>query len=194
MPAKRTPTEAEIEALTAEFRALWHAGEVVGPWLRKHQNRFRELLDEGWAWASIGEALTKAGVTYKTGRAWSGEVLRLDVKRASRPLKRTRRAVAASPMPGEAPAPSPSAAPAPLKLTPPHQRAGQAPAQAKPTFKPASPLPAPPEAAGGSAQTEAPPGPVVPRFKAFSLKPQEPPRPLTPEQQQEREAIRKRFS
>lgn len=188
MPAKRTPTEAEMEALTTEFRALWHAGEVIGPWLRKHQNRFRDLLDDGWAWASIGEALTKAGVTYKTGRAWSGEALRLDVKRASRPLKRTRRAVAASPMPGETPTPSPANA------SPPQDMAGQAPAQAKPTFKPASLLAAAPQAAGGQAQAEAPAGPTVPRFKAFTVKPQDPPRPLTPEQQQEREAIRKRFS
>ena len=86
---KRQPSDAEIDALAAEFRALWRTGDVVGPWLRKHAVRLRELVHGDWSWAAIAAALTRAGITYRTGRPWSAEGLRVDVRRATRPLKRS---------------------------------------------------------------------------------------------------------
>lgn len=188
-----------MEALTAEFRGLWHAGEVVGPWLRKHQNRLRDLVDEGWSWAWIGEALTKAGATYRTGRPWSGEALRSDVKRASRPLKRQRRALPPTPTLATETAPSPASGvpqsgPTIPKASAPRDAASQAPTLAKPPSKPASLSPTTPRETNGPAQAQVASAPKVPRFKVFGLQDQEPSRPLPPEEQEEREAIRKRFS
>jgi hypothetical protein len=88
MPTKRQPSDAEIEALAEEFRALWRSGDVMIPWLRKHQSRLRSMISDEWSWAHLAEALTRAGITYKTGRPWTADNLRHDVRRASLPLKR----------------------------------------------------------------------------------------------------------
>ena len=196
MPKSRQPSEPELKALTAEFRSQWHAGETVVPWLRLHEPRFRELIARGWSWAGLAAVLTRAGITYQTGRAWTGDNLRCDVYRASRPLKRQQRGATASPPRAsrEAPASASLVAPQAAAMTPSEIPAGQSPAQAEPKFKPMRLLPAAPQVAIGLAQPAGPTAPKVPRFEAFTLKDQEPPRPLTPEEQQEREAIRKRFS
>jgi hypothetical protein len=46
---------------------------VRRPWLRKHQATIRTLVHDDWSWAAIAQALTRAGITWRTGRAWSAE-------------------------------------------------------------------------------------------------------------------------
>jgi hypothetical protein len=111
MPVKRQPSEAELAALAEEFRALWRQGDVVVPWLRKHKNRLRALIADDWSWAAIADALTRAGITYRTGRPWTAHNLRYDVRRASRPLKRQ---LIAGPAP---PVPQAVAGPIPVQVT-----------------------------------------------------------------------------
>lgn len=124
---------------------------------------FRELVNDDWSWAAVADALTRAGITWRTGRGWSAEGLRREIVRASIPLKSRGR---------EGKAPSPAAqVSAPGEATTPQVAAG-------------SPAPAsfpPPSAA------------PVPRFKPASLKPYEPPRPLTSAEEQEREAVHKKI-
>jgi len=167
MPIKRQPPEAELDALAERFRALWRQGDVVRPWLRKHHAMIRTLVHDDWSWAAVAEALTRAGITWRTERAWSAEGLRREIIRASRPLKS--RAWATEPPAPAAPDPGPEAPDVP------HTAAdSQAPAQAAAALAP------PP---GGS---------PVPRFKPASLKPYEPPRPPTADEEKEREAVHKK--
>jgi hypothetical protein len=168
MPIKRQPSEAELDALAERFRALWRAGDVLRPWLRKHHAMFRALVHDDWSWAAVAVALTRAGITWRTGRAWSAEGLRREVVRASLPLKS--RGWAA-----EAPAPASSD---PASGAP----AGPQAAAASPVPAQAAPAPAPP-----------PSGSTVPRFKPASLKPYEPQRPPTADEEKEREAVRKKI-
>ena len=80
------------------------------PWLRKHAPRLIELVRDEWTWACAGRALTRAGITYRTGRPWDGEHLRTQVARATAPLKGRR---AAGSLPAEARRLSQPATPAP---------------------------------------------------------------------------------
>ena len=170
MPIKRQPSEAELDALAERFRALRRAGDVLRPWLRKHHGMIRALVNDDWSWAAVAEALTRAGVTWRTGRAWSAEGLRREIVRASIPLKGHGRA---------SKAPSP-AAPHPAPGTPAAPQAAAA--SLAPTQAPAAPSVSPPQS-----------GSTVPRFKPASLKPYEPPRPPTPNEEKEREAVHKKI-
>jgi len=87
MPYKRTPTDPEIDELAARFKPLWRSGEVVRPWLRKHGVMLTGLVHDDWSWASVAAALTRAGITYRTGHPWQAEVLRAEVGKARKPLK-----------------------------------------------------------------------------------------------------------
>lgn len=87
MSRKRTPTMAEIEALADTFRPLWRQGDVVRIWLRQHHALLRSLVHNEWSWAAIGEALTQAGITYRTGKPWTAKQLRSELSRALIPLK-----------------------------------------------------------------------------------------------------------
>jgi hypothetical protein len=165
MPIKRQPSEAELDALAERFRALWRQGDVLRPWLRKHHAMIRALVHDDWSWAAVADALTRAGIAWRTGRAWSAEGLRREIVRASIPLKS--RGWAA-----EAPAPAASYPP---------PAAAQAAA--------ASPVPAQTTAAFAPP----PSGSPVPRFKPASLKPYEPPRPPTADEEKEREAVHKKI-
>jgi hypothetical protein len=175
MPYKRTPAEAELDALAAELRTLWRSGDIVGQWLRKHAHKLRLLLYDDWSWATLADALTRAGITYRTGHAGTADGLRRDVRRASRPLKRQLNADGANHTQAAASAPS-------------HTW------DAKPHFTATNLKSAPLQDGAARTLVEVPAGPSLPKFKAFSLKPQEPPRQLTPAEQEEREVIRKRFS
>jgi hypothetical protein len=175
MPYKRKPSETELNALAAELRALWRPGDIVGHWLRKYAHELRVLVHDDWSWAALADVLTRAGITYRTGHAWSADGLRHDVRRASRPLKRQLQIGGTSIVPVGAPTLSPAR-------------------DAEPQFKLASLNTNQPQNASSLAPAEAPVAPSGPRFKMFTLKPQEPPRKLTPVEQEERAAIRKRFS
>ncbi len=170
MPIKRQPSEAELDALAERFRVLWRQGDVLRPWLRKHHAMIRALVHDDWSWATVAEALTRAGITWRTGRAWLAEGLRREIVRASIPLKSQDRASQAPSPAAPYPAPGTPAAP---------QAAAVSPARAQ---APTAPSVAPP-----------PSGSTVPRFKPASLKPYEPPRPPTPDEEKEREAVRKKI-
>ena len=87
MPRKRTPTDEEIEALAEQFRHLWRQGDVVRPWFRQHRDMLLGLVHGDWSWASVGQALTKAGITYRTGKPWTAKWLQSDFSRAQMPLR-----------------------------------------------------------------------------------------------------------
>jgi hypothetical protein len=91
MPLKRTPSDDEIKTLAEQFQKLWRPGDVIRPWLRKHNDMVLELVHDDWSWAAIADALTLAGITYRTGRPWTAEWIRRDFQRSVLPLKRLRR-------------------------------------------------------------------------------------------------------
>jgi hypothetical protein len=87
MSLKRRPTDADIEALAEIFRPLWREGDIMRPWLRQHHELLRSLVHGEWSWAAVGAALTKVGITYRTGTPWSDKRLRSELSRALMPLK-----------------------------------------------------------------------------------------------------------
>ena len=101
MSYKPPMPDEDIAALADELRPLWRKGQPVLPWLRKHAPRLIELQRDEWTWASLGKALTCAGITYQTNRPWDGEHLRVQVSRATRPLKRQNRTVSVTTSPAE---------------------------------------------------------------------------------------------
>ena len=42
----------------------------------------RLVRDQGWRWDDVGAAMTRAGISYSTGRAWTPEVLRVKASEA----------------------------------------------------------------------------------------------------------------
>lgn len=118
MSRKRIHTEAEIESLAEMLRPLWRQGDVVRPWLRQHYGTLLELVHGDWSWAAIARAMTLAGITYSTGKAWDADWLQSEVYRARRPLKGYQRKTATGPPQSTAQqaetafaAPAPEAAP-----------------------------------------------------------------------------------
>jgi hypothetical protein len=87
MSLKRRPTDAEIEALAEIFRPLWRQGDIMRPWLRQHHELLRSLVHGEWSWAAVGAAMTKLGITYRTGKPWTEKGLRSELSRALMPLK-----------------------------------------------------------------------------------------------------------
>jgi len=128
MPLKRRPSDEELNQLAAEFRGKWQPGNVIRPWLRKHQARLTALVAEDWSWATLADALTRAGITYRSQRPWTGDGLKAEVRRASLPLKSRGRGKAPSPA-AQLPAPAEPATPQ------------QADAAVGPKFRPARPKP-----------------------------------------------------
>ena len=156
MSLKRKPTDAEIEVLAATFRPLWRPGDVVRPWLRQHRDMLLELVHGEWSWAAVGTALSKAGITYRTGAPWTAKTLRSEFSRAQTPLKGYRRRPGRSE--GAASEPPPVEAP----VTTGAGEVPRAPAPAAPIMSPLPPGAVPSAASG-------------PRFKPASLRVQEPP-------------------
>ena len=155
MSLKRKPTDAEIEVLAATFRPLWRPGDVVRPWLRQHQDMLLELVHGEWSWAAVGAALSKAGITYRTGAPWTAKTLRSEFSRAQTPLKGYRRRPGRS---GDAAPEQPVEAPVTIGAG----VVSPAAAPAAPVILPLSPGPVPSAAS-------------APRFKPASLRVQEPP-------------------
>ena len=75
MPRKAARPDAQVERLADEFRRRWVAADGIEPWLRRNIGRLARLTENGWSWADIGRALTSAGITYSTGRPWTGPLL-----------------------------------------------------------------------------------------------------------------------
>jgi hypothetical protein len=109
MPRKRKPTDDEIDTLADQFSQLWRPGDVLRPWFRQHQNMLLDLVHGAWSWESVGQALTKAGITYGTGKPWTAKWLQSDFNRAQQPLKGYGR---------NKPPPNSSSAPAPASVAP----------------------------------------------------------------------------
>jgi hypothetical protein len=158
MSLKRKPTDAEIETLAATFRPLWRKGDVVRPWLRQHQDMLLELVHGEWSWAAIGAALSKAGITYRTGAPWTAKALRSEFSRAQAPLKGYRR------RPGRAKDTASEPLPVPTEAVT-TMGAGVFPPAAAPAAPVISPLPPGPEPSAASG----------PRFKPASLRVHEAP-------------------
>jgi hypothetical protein len=122
MPRKRTPTDEEINGLAEEFRHLWRRDDVVRPWFRQHRDLLLGLVHGDWSWASVGQALTRAGITYRTGKPWTAKWLQSDFSRAQIPLRgyaRRRNLTGATVAAHLAPAPITSTAtPSPTAATP----------------------------------------------------------------------------
>lgn len=167
MPYKRKRSSAEIEALADQIRELWQPAEAVRPWLRKHAVMLRTMVNDGWTWQALADAFKCAGITYQTGNALRGVILKNEVARACKALK------SAAPLP----APEMEKRAVSVPHFTPH---GQADAL-------------PHDALADQASDAVSQPPNVPRFKPFSLKPHEPPRPLTPTEIEEREANRIRM-
>ena len=83
----------------------------------------RDLVHGDWSWATLADALTRASITYRTGRAWSPEGLRREVVRASAPLRGYRRHGASGPA---APLPSHDTPDQPATLSAPPDALGPA--------------------------------------------------------------------
>lgn len=156
MSLKRKPTDAEIEILAATFRPLWRPGDVVRPWLRQHRDMLLELVHGEWSWAAVGAALSKAGITYRTGAPWTAKALRSEFSRAQMPLKGYRR------RPGS---PEDAASETPPVEAPVTVGAGVVPPVTLPPAPGVSPLPSGPGPSAASG----------PRFKPASLRVHEPP-------------------
>lgn len=176
MPIKRQPSELELNALADHFRGLWRQGDVIRPWLRKHQEMIRDLVYDDFSWAAVAEALTRAGITWRTGRPWSAEGLRREIVRATVPLKKRRRLQDAPPAVLTAPAAGAATAPQAAADRP-------APAQAQPVHH----VPTVSGIQATSAEAS------VPKFKPATLKPYEPPRRPSPDEEADRNALHKRI-
>jgi hypothetical protein len=87
MTKKRMPSDHEIASLADKFRELWTPGEDIRTWLRKQSADMLELVHGDWSWAALAIVLTKAGITYRTGKAWTTDSLRQEATRATAPLK-----------------------------------------------------------------------------------------------------------
>ena len=177
MPLKRIPVDDEIEAMAAAMLPLVKRGETVRPFLRRNQEWLLALVREE-SWATLALVINKIGITYSTGKPWTARTLSHEFLHATAPLKgyRNRRKQNA-------------VAPNFSVIT-----SASAPAESNPGSKSeldaASPhLAAVPDITSLAEATTSP----VPKFKPFSLKRPEPKRELTPQEIEEREAIRIRM-
>lgn len=178
MVGKRVPPDDEIEAMAESLRPLVKRGETIRPFLRRNQHRLREIVDEE-SWATLALVMTKLGMTYSTGRAWSAHTMRVELTRSIAPRARER----AQQKIVDPPVPLP---PAPTQAA--HaERSRQQSGVAGSQFKPATPLPAPMIAPAAGATK---PGP---KFKPSTVRAVEPAREPTQAEIKEQEEIQKRF-
>lgn len=131
MPRKLSRPDAQISRLATELGRRWVPADGIEPWLRRQLPRLTILLqDEGWSWDDIGRAMTVAGITYATGRTWTGRQLARKAAEARAQGKRRQRASAPATAPYSVVAGPTLALPPPATLpdagegwTPPPRRA-----------------------------------------------------------------------
>ena len=153
MAFKRVHSEEEIATLAEQLRSLRVSGDAIRPWFRQNRDVFLNLVHSTWSWAAIARALTKAEITYGTGKPWTALWLQADFWRAQAPLKGyAKRSRNQKPMP-------PVRAVVASQSTPPD----------------------PPHVAPGAHHGEQTAKPA-PRFKPVSIKPFEPRQPPTEEE------------
>jgi hypothetical protein len=154
MPRKHARPDAQVERLAAQLRDRWTAADGIMPWLRRRLSLLTRLNQEdGWSWADIGRAMDAAGISYETGRPWTGFLLARKVGQA-RAQVRARKAKRAE----EAEAP-----PARRAARPARERKTRVPfpddSEEVPSFAPASLAPSTfvhPQSPGASGGTKSP--------------------------------------
>ncbi|MCB8883938.1 hypothetical protein ACELLULO517_27070 [Acidisoma cellulosilytica] len=87
--------------MAQSLKDRWRPGALIDPWLRENAEMLIGLVrNHHWSWTAVAAAMTEAGITYRTGNPWSGQTLRLQIRRAARPLKRSlAAAIATTPIP-----------------------------------------------------------------------------------------------
>ena len=88
MPRKYARPDADVERVAADLRTRWVPADGIAPWLRKNLPRLRRMArDDAWSWADIGRAMTLAGITYGSGKPWTGKMLTMKVAQAQNQLR-----------------------------------------------------------------------------------------------------------
>jgi hypothetical protein len=86
-------TAEEISALAQTLKSQWRPGALIDPWLRANADMLSALVkDRQWSWNAVAAAMTEASIIYRTGNPWSGQTLRLQIRKVSRPSTRPRAA------------------------------------------------------------------------------------------------------
>jgi hypothetical protein len=96
MPIKHLRSAHEIEETARDLARQWRQGDGVEPFLRRVEPELsRRVRNDNWSWETVARALNRAGITYQTGREWTGELLsqKIRVIRYKRRLRAGRAAV-----------------------------------------------------------------------------------------------------
>ena len=137
-PTKRSRDADELAALAERFKADWRSGDRVMTWLNRHEGRNGELsalVEDGWSWADIGQAMHLAGIFFGTGKPIPADTLRGKAWKARR-HERQRAAPRPEVAPAlEAPRNTPSTV---LALPPPASTQPAEPDEDEPEFRPVS--------------------------------------------------------
>jgi len=76
MPIKLTRDEDEIEVMAEELAQQWRRGDGIEPFLRGLEPELsRRVREQHWSWESMALAFNRAGITYQSGRLWTGQTL-----------------------------------------------------------------------------------------------------------------------
>jgi hypothetical protein len=85
---KRQRTTKELQKIAADLRTGWVQGDPVAPFLRRSLTSIDKLVHEELvSLRDIATALGLAGITFKTGHAWSADNLRKELGKARAKLK-----------------------------------------------------------------------------------------------------------
>jgi len=87
MPKKRIPSADEIEVMAADILLYIKHGETIRPFIRRNRERLRAIVKDE-SWATLALVLTKAGITYGTGRPWTEHILQQEFFHATAGSKR----------------------------------------------------------------------------------------------------------
>ncbi len=83
--SRRSREASELEAVAERFRKDWRPGDRVMTWLRLHEGKRGELsalVEAGWTWDQVSQAMHRAGITYSTGNIIPALTLRVKAHRA----------------------------------------------------------------------------------------------------------------
>ncbi len=76
MPIKLTRDEDDIEVMAEALAQRWRRGDGIEPFLRDLEPELsRRVRDQHWSWESLALAFNRAGITYQSGRVWTGQTL-----------------------------------------------------------------------------------------------------------------------
>jgi hypothetical protein len=128
MPPKAPRPQEQIDKLALTLSRRWIKADGIEPWLRRNVTFLTgQQRDKGWSWNDIGRAMTLAGITYGSGRVWTGHLLATKISQtraqiaargASRPTRKPSVPFVApegSPISDALPAPPQRFAPASLR-------------------------------------------------------------------------------